>query len=176
MSNKNPVFSERKEFNPVLDKMFKNAGIVGDKHQTQTWEQLEGMYQTIGSGIIEMGEQVNVAVKTINDLGIVGDTMLIKTVEGLTRDIGMFTEDLIKIKARHSDMSGIVKDGEDLVLCLSCFEDYYALNSRLQAVIFPALLTVTDALMEAQTLKAQQDALDPNVITDVEVKETTNVH
>jgi hypothetical protein len=176
MSNNSPVFSERKEFNPVLDKMFKNAGIVGDKHQTQTWEQLEAMYQAIGSGIVEVGNQVNVAVKTINNLGVTGDAMLVKTVEGLTRDIGMFTEDLIKIKSRHSDMSGNVKDGEDLVLCLSCYEDYYALNGRLQAVLFPAMLTVTEAMMEAQATKAKQDELDPSVITDVEIKETPNVH
>lgn len=176
MSNQNPTFTKRSEFNPVLDMMFKNAGIVGDTTSHQTWEQLEDMYQATGSGIIEIGEQVNEAIRSINEIGITGDQELVVTVNGLTRDIGMFSEDLLKIRGRHSDMSGVVKDGEDLILCLSCFEDYYALNGRLKAVIFPALLTVTDALNNAKSIKAALDAVDPNVITDVEVKETPNVH
>lgn len=175
MSNQSPTFTKRSEFNPVLDKMFKNAGIVGDTSNNQTWEQLEDMYQATGAGIVEIGTQVNEAIKSINEIGIVGDQELVVTVNGLTRDIEMFSEDLLKIRGRHSDMSGVVKDGEDLVLCLSCFEDYYALNGRLKAVIFPALLTVTDALHKAQAIKAAMDAIDPNVVTDVEIKETPNV-
>lgn len=176
------VKSERVEFNPVLDKLFKNAGIGVAPQNPQTWEQIDSMYEGIGEYILVMGEEVNNAVKVISLLGISGNVELTTSVRGLTNDIESYTKDLISLKSRHTDKSGPVQDGDDLVLCLSCFEDYFALNERIRANMFPIMLTVTEYLQEAvskngkklEEAAAAAELADVSVVSDIQVKETTH--
>lgn len=168
------VRSERQEFNPVLDQLFKNAGLQTPepKAQTQQWEQMDTFYQEIGSAIITIGQEVNKSLAVMRELGIANNPEVAVTVRGMTRDLEQFTSELLTLRKRHEGLTGPVKDGEELALCLSIFNDYVLLNDRFRAMTFPAMLTLTEHMSQAMAAaKAQSDLQDPSVVTDVEVKE-----
>lgn len=170
------VRSERQEFNPVLDQLFKNAGIQTPSSvreaNTQKWEQMDTFYQEIGSAIITIGEEVNKTIGVMRELGVDKNAEVAVTVSGLTKDLEQFTSELLQNRKRHEGLTGPVKDGEELALCLSIFNDYVLLNDRFRAMTFPAMLTLTEHLTEAVAkAKSANDLQDPNVVTDVEVKE-----
>lgn len=168
------VSSERKEFNPVLDRLFKNAGLQtpAQPNQDQQWEEMDQFYQSIGQGLITVGQEVNSSVQLLRNLGITENAEVAVTVNGLNRDLQQFTEDLLAIRKRHDGLVGKVKDGDELALCLSIFNDYVILNDRFRAVVFPAMLTMTEHVTEAVArARKASDLIDPNVITDVEVIE-----
>lgn len=161
---------------PLMDKLFANAGIGKEKTE-QNWESLEDIYQAIGSGIVETAEQVNQAVQMIRSVGIENNRELAISVNGLTRDIEAYAETLAQIHKRHAGKTGQVKDGDELVSLFSIFEDYSALNGRMRANTMPVMLTITEHISIAANQlkeKAAQDAQDPNVVTDVVVKESVN--
>lgn len=161
---------------PLLTSLLDKAGIVGDIQQK--WDEIDGIYTEIAQGIYQIGVEVNGAIRLINSLGIHKDVELATSVRGMTRDIEEFSQGLLKIKGRHEGMSGRVKDSEELALLLSVFEDYTALNNRFRAVVFPVMLTVTERLAQAQSMTGAEEQKmknlqDPNVVSDVQVKEAT---
>lgn len=167
--------------NPVLDKLFENAGIKNEPNIQQNWKQIDDIYESIATGIVSVASEVNQAIRAINLLGINSNAELAINVRSLTRDLETYSHDMVVIKERHKNFSGPVKDGEELALCLSVFEDYVALNDRFRANVFPVVITVTEFLAEAvnsnkervkQTMLA--DLTDPKVISDIEVKEKIN--
>jgi hypothetical protein len=168
------VTSERKEFNPALDRLFKNAGISTPKPQVQqSWEEVDGLFQTVAEGLVNIGHEVNSSIKLMRSLGMNSNAEVAITVRGLTSDIESFATDLGKIKSRHEGFKGQIKDGEELALCLSVFNDYMVLNDRFRAVVFPAMLTVTEHLTDAMTQAKKKDELtDPTVISDAVVVES----
>lgn len=169
------VTSQRKEFNPALDRLFKNAGISVPAPQVQqSWEEVDGLFQTIAEGIVNIGQEVNSSIRLMRSLGVHSNAEVAITVKGLTSDIESFAADLAKIKSRHEGFKGQIKDGEELALCLSVFNDYMVLNDRFRAVVFPAMLTVTEhlTLAMAQASKNQDTLTDPTVISDAVIIET----
>lgn len=166
------VSSERKEFNPVLDSLFKNAGISTPPVVKQSWGEVDGIFQTIAEGLVHVGREVNSSIQLMRSLGVENNAEVSVTVRGLTRDIETFANELAQIKSRHEGFKGQVKDGEELALCLSVFQDYMVLNDRFRAIVFPAMLTVTEHLTDAMAkVKKQDDLTDPNVISDAVVIE-----
>lgn len=169
--------------NPVLDQLFKNAGISTEPKITQNWKQIDEIYEAVATGIVSVASEVNQAIRAINLLGIQSNAELATNVRALTRDLETYSHDMVVIKSRHEGRSGTVKDGEELALCLSIFEDYVALNDRFRANVFPIVITVTEFLAEAVANnkdKVQEvmvnDLTNPNIVSDVEVKETVNVN
>lgn len=167
---------------PLLDALFQKAGIEANTSGKQNWNELDTLYEAIGTGILDIGTQVNDAIRLITTLGITNNAELAISVNGLTRDIEQYTKDLIHIRSHHKDKSGFVVDGADLALSLTLFDDYRGLHERFRANVFPVMLTVSEHLADAVSAhnKAKQESeeqaklLDPKVISDVEVKVNTN--
>jgi hypothetical protein len=163
--------------NPLLDSLFQNAGIEANTSGMQKWSELDDIYQAVATAIVTTGTQINDCIRLINHIGVSDSKELETSINGLTRDIEQYSKDLVHIRSHHVQKTGIVKDGGDLALLLSLFEDYRGLDERFRANVFPVMLTVNEFLAEASSKeKASQDngLLDPNVITDVEVKVPTN--
>ena len=167
--------------NPVLDKLFENAGIKNEPEIKQNWQQIDEIYESIATGIVSVASEVNQAIRAINLLGVDSNAELAINVRSLTRDLETYSHDMVAIKERHKDFSGPVKDGEELALCLSVFEDYVALNDRFRANVFPVVITVTEFLAEAVSNNKEKvketmasDLTNPNVVSDIEVKEKVN--
>lgn len=161
---------------PLLESLLERADIRPENQQT--WSELDDLYKTVAESIFDIGLKVNVAIRQINALGIKRNNEIAISVKGLTRDIEEFSEGLLRIKSRHEGFTGPVKDSEELALCLSVFEDYQALNLRFKAVVFPVMLTIAEYLATASNdfvkeTKENKDLTDPNVISDLPVKEIT---
>lgn len=161
----------------LLDKLMDNAGLNTQPKYSQSWDDLNNLYEAIGSQILAIGVQVNNAIKVIMSTGISNNTELKICIDGLRRDIEMYTKDLITIKSRHNDKSGNVKDGNELAFMLSIFEEYTGMQERIQANAFPVMLTITEHLsiaLASNKTKAEEELTDPTVVSDIEVKEKLN--
>lgn len=162
---------KRQEFNSTLDGMFQRAGIDKPVNISQNWDQVDALYTSIAQGIVEIGMKVNEAVRLINSSPAKVENGLVITVNGITSDLNAFTNDLVTIKKRHEGMGGLVKDGEELTLCLSVFSDYMELNDRFRGVIFPSMITMTEGVHAATQAITTAAIQDPTVVSDVEFKE-----
>jgi hypothetical protein len=172
--------TKKKATSPLLDALFEKANIKPDstKMPAQYWEELDTLYEANAISILEISTNVNEAIRTIRNNGIEQSAELAVTTNGFTRDITQYTTDLVHIRSHHKDKKGELKDGAELALFLSISEDYIAWSERFRANSLPVMLVITDHMQEAAgkaASKAQQELQDPNVISDVEVKETPNV-
>lgn len=160
---------------PLLDKLMGNLDLNKEFKHEQTWESLTDIYNAVATSIVSIGTEVNNAIRTINALGVTDNVELTVSVNGLRRDIEQYTKDILIIRSRHEGQSGEVKDGNELALLISIFEDYTGMQERIQANAFPVLLTVTEhmsaAVVKKREEEEQQKLIDPTVITDVEVKD-----
>ena len=173
VNNNFNITTGHQQSNPLLDKMFKNAGIdATTAATTQNWDEIEQIYHSIAKGIVDIATEVNDSIKVINAMGITENKELEIAIRGLSGDIEALTKDMVAIHGRHEGFTGPVKDGDELVICLGVFNDYTILNDRFRAVVFPTVLTVTEHLANAVEAKRRQDAVKANV-TDVIVKEET---
>ena len=129
----------------------------------QDWKDVEDIYQTLAQALLETGMQINSAINLINQVNSLPATRqsttlnineLTITIKGLTSDINLFANDLAKIHGLHSSYSGLIKDEDELALCLSVFSDYTVLNDRYRAIIFAPMLTITEFLAEAAQIIA----------------------
>jgi hypothetical protein len=112
----------------------------------QKWEELNDIYLSIANGIVSIADSINTSIIYLKQIQELCSKELIDTVNGVNRDINLFTNDLIKIKKRHEGFQGYIKDENELALCLSIYNDYVILNERFKAIIFHPMLTVTEYL------------------------------
>jgi hypothetical protein len=169
------VQMERKEFNPVLDKLFKNAGLqTPPKKETHQWAELEGFYQVIAEYIVDIGEQLARTVRLMTDKGYQSNTETNVTIQTLLKDLDHFATRAAAIHDLHKDKVGAVTSGEDVAVLLQIFNDYQLLHEMMRGVFFPSLMTLTESLDSAmKSEKNMTEEQDPSVVTDVEIKETT---
>jgi hypothetical protein len=149
-----------------------------DGKALQDWSRLETIYRDIATGIVNVGTEVNQAVAAIRAAKLPDTTELSIVVKQFSDDLERFTDTLVQIHNRHQGQAGPVIDANLLALYLSCGNDYTTLYEQFRGLVFPAMETITDYTLRARTkLLAEQQAeqltpeQDPNVITDVEVKE-----
>lgn len=156
----------------LLLNLMENAGISAE-HPKQTWEDLTNLYQDIGGGIIRIGSEVNSALAVINPhIDLISKEKqdeLKTTIAGLSSDLTKFSGDLRVIYDSHSKMSGPISE-DDYSVNLEIFNSYVLLQDQIKALIFPAMLTVTEKMLEVQQAVKNRELADPNVISDVEVK------
>lgn len=138
------------------------------KLNEQQWSQLDEIYQTVAESIVEVASNVNQAIQLLNMVGTNNNAELVITAKGLNRDIEDFTRDLVYIKKRHEGKTGVVKDGDDLALCLSIFQDYTILQDRFKAIIFTPMLTISEFLADASD-KIMADAKQQTLPVEKEI-------
>lgn len=175
----------KKQANPqpsnLIKSLMTNADIVGDDIK-QDWKEVEDLYQSIGLAIIGIGTQINTTINFINNIASESTVdmksdvdEITQAVAGIKRDIDSFTNDLVSIHERHTHRTGKVDAGEDMMLCMSVFNDYVILNDRFRSLTFPPMLTITENMMNISSKfkkeQAEKQIQDVNVVTDVEVKE-----
>lgn len=148
----------------LVDTLFENAGIDSNR---QKWDGLYELYNVLATSIIEISEAVNESINTIRSLGAEGNPELLITINGFINDINTFTDELIKIKSRHEGKTGFVADGDELVSCLSIFNDYTIFGERFKAIVFPAYLTITEQLLEVSVKFKKQKAEEQATVGEV---------
>lgn len=171
MTKSNVKQFKRTPVTAALKGLFQNAGIA-IKDDRQTWSLVDGLYQSIGEAIIEIGMGVNSAIQTCKQLNYEGDNELISTIASVKSDLESFTSDLIKINSRHRGSQGFIETEDDVALCIGVHCDYITLNERFKALTFPAMLTITEHLTTAALRANAKPA--PEGVTDVEFKEVSH--
>lgn len=155
---------DRKQTSALVDGLFQRAEIPMAPKVEQRWEELEGIYNEIGSGLIETAENINSVIVEMQALGYGGDKELINAINGVRRDIDSFSTQLLAIKQQHADKSGPIEDGDDMALCLQVFNEYVGMNEQFRAIVFPTLLLITEKLGDAKV------AANKLAVTETEVK------
>lgn len=151
---------------PMLETLFERAQIKTEPKVEQRWEQIEDMFQVCAESLIEIGHQINSSVHQIREANIDGPEIAL-TVQGISKDLNRFADELQEIHSEHQGRSGQCKTPDDLREALKSGTTYMAFQEKVRGVLFPNLLTITEYVNEAIR---KENAANPNVITDVEVK------
>ena len=124
----------------------------------QTWENLQGVSDSISKLVMSMAEQINASVEMVKQVGCEHYKEFYTVVETTNRDLLKFVDDLNKIKARHAGRHGPVVSAEDNALCLSIFEDYMSFQAYFEGVFHHTLVSFTEYALEAQDRMKKQNA------------------
>ena len=178
----NPVVQNK----DLLQNLMDRAGIgqtIGEKTQvSQTWTDLEKIYQGIAESIVETGMGIQNSIEIVKRYNLEKEEGYIRSINGAKQDLENFTRRLLSVKEKHLNKTGAVANAEDLSLCMSCFNEYVVIGDQFKAIMFPTLLDINEYTETAlaklnQTLAQEEqaeklsDLQDPKVISDVEIKE-----
>ena len=134
--------------NPLLGKLMANAGLDKAVHYTgrakQTWAELEELYVALAQGFVEIGGRVQDSVEIIHAAGIEDSPELVSAVKSFSKDLELFTGDLISIHKKHASKTGTIEGEDDLALSISVYTDYTSLNERFNAIVFPTMITIME--------------------------------
>ncbi len=158
---------KEKQTSALVNNLFNNADIPVPEEVKQRWEEIEGIYQASAEGIVDVGVQINNCVDLIRRVPCSNQQEVIDTVNGVKRDLESFTTQLIDLHKLHEGKTGIINDPDELALCIQIYNQYIAFSDRFKSVIFPIVLTITEAYSESQAIQQQQQNDDG--ITDVEI-------
>lgn len=164
---------------PILNQLMDRAGISNEEKQfTMKWEELDDLYNVVGSGLIDQAISINSAIAAFKLHAVPMTNELAVTVNGITKDIVTMTDELVAIRKHHEGKKGFVQD-EDISIFLTTGQDYKTAADRIQSLLVTPMLTVSEHLIEVQQAmlkkdaedKLEKDLVDPNVISDAVVKE-----
>lgn len=146
----------------------------------QSWDDLEGIYKSCTEALVVANNSVVELFKIPGVIQHVENRQETKiSILGLDKDIKFFSNELKEIRKEHEGKTGFIKDEEELGTCLGIFEKYHSFQTTYQSVIIPTVITLSEEVGKAaqvmnDKIREQQatlDAQNPNVITEVEVKE-----
>lgn len=175
---------------PGMDKPMNDAQLIMsgalnpavENDSKQSWDDLEGIYNSCSEALVVANNSVVELFKIPGVIDNIENRQETKVaLLGLNKDIKFFSEELKKIHEVHSGKTGLIEDGEELGQCLEIFEKYHSFQTTYQSVIIPTVITLSEEVGKAAELMnkkiAEQEAVaniqDPNVVTDLEVKEIT---
>ena len=148
----------------------------------QSWDDLEGIYNSCTEALVVANNSVVELFKIPGVMQNIENRQETKiSILGLDKDIKFFSNELKEIHAIHAGKTGLIKDEEELGTCLEIFEKYHSFQTTYQSVIIPTVITLSEEVGKAaqvmnEKLREEQaiiDAQNPNVITEVEIKEPT---
>jgi hypothetical protein len=159
---------------PLLTQLMDKAGIGSDSVDLGSnikWEDLEELYVSIASGFVEQVNAFNIAVKALKESIYPTSGELTITINGMARDIETLTKELVTIHDHHKDKTDIIND-DDIPMMLTLSQDYRTAAARIQSLLLPSMITITEYLSEMNHVTQQAKMQDPNVISDVIIKES----
>lgn len=154
--------------------------VVETADRKQSWDDLESIYQSCSQALVEANNSVVELFKLPGVIENIENRQETKVaLLGLNKDIKFFSNQLKDIHQLHSGKTGFIEGGDELGSCLEIFENYHSFQTTYQSVIIPTVITLSEEVGKAaQAINkkiAESEALtqaqDPNVITEVQVKE-----
>jgi hypothetical protein len=137
------------------------------------WSDLEDMYTTSANMLVSANSEMANLYKLPGVVDNVPDkTGTVDHLRGLSRDLKFFSEELVKIHDTHKDNSGIADTPEMTMFAIKTFEHYMNWQNQYQSVIMPTVeFLASQAGFATEALAKTIAETDPNVITDVEIKQ-----
>ena len=150
------------------------------KKNSHMWDELEANYQGLVESMkLPHTEVVKIYSEPLIQAMIPDKKETANAVRTLSSDVTTFNADLAKIHALHAGRKGGYTSDEDQDLGIQVFELYTGFHTRYQAIIMPAVIFLAEQAERAKLALldhlAAEQAKNPNVITDVEVKQPTEV-
>ena len=159
---------------------------VPPEEQRNEWDDLAAFEQAVGTGILDIHESIVKNVGMLDAVGYKSDE-LVNATKTYEVDFTNIVNDLETIGKMHEGKTGPAKSNEEYAQSIDLFEKYRQLDVTMRASFLPVCTTITESLLVArdnlikqgftpdnidEKLKevTAQEATDPNVITDVEVK------
>lgn len=153
---------------------------IKNEESKQSWDDLEGIYKSCTEALVVANSSVIELFKIPGVIQNIENRQETKiSLLGLNKDIKFFSNELKEIRKTHEGRTGLIKDEEELGTCLEIFEKYHSFQTTYQSVILPTVITLSEEVSKAaQTMNEKicedqiiLDAQNPNVVTEVEVKE-----
>lgn len=153
-----------------------------NEESKQSWDDLEGIYKSCTEALIVANNSVVELFKIPGVMQNIENRQETKIcILGLNKDIKFFSNELKEIHKSHDGKTGLIKDENELGTCLEIFEKYHSFQTTYQSVIIPTVITLSQEVGKAaqtmnEKIRKEQELLDsqnPNVITEVEIKEST---
>jgi len=147
------------------------------------WGDLNDIYQKNGQMLMAHTALASVAQDKELLECIPDKATIVDLIRGLARDTVQLSVELKEIYSNHADKTGGSQDANEVMRSIQIAEHYNLWVERYSAVIMPTVYQITEQLGQAETIlnekraaAAEADALNPNVITDVEVKDVIETH
>lgn len=127
------------------------------------WHQIEDLSHSIASMISETAQQFQTTIQMVQNIGHVEDmARFTANVKVTMEDLEKFTEEYIKVKAKHEGKTGFITEAADRMAYLSVFEDYNALSAYFQGTMHHKLIEFTEYALNAKDklLEAESKATE----------------
>lgn len=160
----------------------RNAKEMAEMKKNNTcWDELQQLSRQFSEAIVSANAQLNDIYRTPNLINFIPmKAEVAVALKGLAQDIGLFTSELAGIYAQHKDRFGGFTDESDFMVSIGIFEQYTNYQTKYDSTIMPTvifLLEQAELALAAGTAQqkteeeiAAENLLDPNVVSDVEVK------
>jgi len=137
------------------------------------WSDLQDLYLTSATMLVEANSQMTNLYKLPGVVDNVPNKQgTVDHLHGLARDIKFFSEELVKIHSTHEVNVGVADTPEMTMFAIQTFEHYMNWQNQYQSVIMPTVeYLAAQAGFAMEAMAKTLTETDPNVITDVEVKE-----
>lgn len=183
--------SQKSKKVPGMEKSMNDAQLImsgalnptlAKEESKQSWDDLEGIYKSCSEALVVANNSVVELFKIPGVIDNIENRQETKVaLLGLNKDIKFFSEELKTIHNNHAGKTGLIENESELGQCLEIFEKYHSFQTTYQSVIIPTVITLSEEVGKAAELMnkkiAEQEALaaaqDPNVVTEVQVKEPT---
>lgn len=187
MTKKSHVRQERDRHEKDFKEMKKN---------NKCWDELQDLSRRLTQAIVDANAQLNDVYRVPGLINFIPKKAEVSVaLRGLAGDLSMFTSELSSIYAQHKDRFGGFTDEADFMVSLQVFELYTNYQTKYDSTIMPTVIflleqaeaalargtqhmTEPGSVIENPELAAKiadevekQKLQDPNVISDVVVKE-----
>jgi hypothetical protein len=172
-----PFVVKRKKTSKVLDDLYKRAEIPVEEEYSN-WTELDGFYNHISIYLVSAVTDINTIYSDYKDYlhlldskDIASMNLAVKTV---IKDVEEFTGELIAIKDRHKEKSGLIKEEQDVLLSLEVFNGYVALFDKIREIVFANMITITETFDKLRVVLAKELDGEQKLEQDLETKPEVN--
>jgi hypothetical protein len=142
------------------------------------WEDAKEVYHTTAQLVIGTGETIRTGFSDREIFQYFNKDELIEVnaaINGMNRDLDLFSKQLRAIYDLHADKAGPVKDEDEFLVVFNIVDQYSQFTTSFTSVVTPNHNFLINKLSVA--LKRREDAnlKNPEVVSDVKVKDTTEV-
>jgi hypothetical protein len=159
---------------PLLTQLMNKAGIgesEPDLKFNMEWKDLEELYVGIATGFVEQVNAFHMSVQALKDNVYPTTDELTVTINGMVRDIDTLTKELVTIHDCHKDKTGVIDD-DGITMMLTLSQDYKTVAARIASLLMPSMITITEYMSEMNNAKQKESLQNPNVVSDVIIKES----
>lgn len=152
MATKEKAKAERKK----KIKKIKKSGL--NVNHKQKWSDLDGLFNTIATSMIQLSSRINQYLQVINKTEYGNNKEVINCVVTMNSDLEKFSLALKKTKDKHGHYKGTVKNTDEYIRFLEIFEEYTSLNEVYNSLITQPMLTITE--FHGLSMEAIDEAID----------------